>query len=279
MVDKFTFKMNSNMELQHNIMNNTLENINSSDQVINHHSFLPMSGDNFSDQYQHHHHQRSVPLSFMPMQDGTEAINQSFNFIGDHQLGLVHDPMNNFPTLADTFGVQRDGLAMRVENFMSPNPPIIGPGFSGQNKGHGGKKRKKNSEAKDERPREVVHVRAKRGEATDSHSLAERMRREKINEKLRSLQALVPGCYKTMGMSVMLDVIINYVRSLQNQIEFLSMKLSAASMFYDFNSSEMEAMETMKGTNGHDVAQVMERMVEDGYGELPSFHSTWSPLN
>ncbi|KAA8542714.1 hypothetical protein F0562_023787 [Nyssa sinensis] len=55
------------------------------------------------------------------------------------------------------------------------------------------------------------------------------VRRGKINEKLRCLQDIVPGCYKSMGMAVMLDEIINYVQSLQNQVEFLSMKLTAAS--------------------------------------------------
>ncbi|PKA63534.1 Transcription factor bHLH75 [Apostasia shenzhenica] len=85
-----------------------------------------------------------------------------------------------------------------------------------------------------EKPKKVVHVRARRGQATDSHSLAERVRRERINERMRCLQDLVPGCYKTMGMARMLDEIINYVQSLQNQIEFLSMKLSAATS-YGFN--------------------------------------------
>ncbi|CAI0451035.1 unnamed protein product, partial [Linum tenue] len=75
---------------------------------------------------------------------------------------------------------------------------------------------------------EVVHVRARKGQATDSHSAAERVRREKINKKLRCLQELVPGCHKSMGMAVMLEEIINYVCSLQNQVEFLSMELAAA---------------------------------------------------
>lgn len=77
----------------------------------------------------------------------------------------------------------------------------------------------------------------------------DQVRREKINEKMRFLQDLVPGCQKvklfpdicyiglnavniyiiqhefydwiqqTMGMAVMLDEIINYVHSLQNQVE------------------------------------------------------------
>ncbi|KAI7746983.1 hypothetical protein M8C21_016291 [Ambrosia artemisiifolia] len=85
-------------------------------------------------------------------------------------------------------------------------------------------------------PKEVVHVRAKRGQATDSHSIAERVRRGKINERLRCLQDIVPGCYKSMGMAVMLDEIINYVQSLQNQVEFLSMKLNEASRFHNLDS-------------------------------------------
>ncbi|RLN38588.1 transcription factor bHLH76-like [Panicum miliaceum] len=85
---------------------------------------------------------------------------------------------------------------------------------------------------------DYVHVRAKRGQATNSHSLAERFRREKINERMKLLQDLVPGCNKwarvamtrqITGKATMLDEIINYVQSLQRQVEFLSMKLSAVS--------------------------------------------------
>ncbi|CAM6048598.1 unnamed protein product [Sphagnum compactum] len=74
---------------------------------------------------------------------------------------------------------------------------------------------------------DYIHVRARRGQATDSHSLAERARREKISERMKFLQDLVPGCSKVTGKAVMLDEIINYVQSLQRQIEFLSMKLAA----------------------------------------------------
>ncbi|XP_042423784.1 transcription factor BEE 3-like isoform X1 [Zingiber officinale] len=99
----------------------------------------------------------------------------------------------------------------------------------------GGKRSRSNGKEL-EKQKEVVHVRARRGQATDNHSLAERVRRKKINEKMRCLQDLVPGCYKTMGMAGALDEIINYVQSLQNQVEFLSMKLStASSSFYDCN--------------------------------------------
>ncbi|CAN6234679.1 unnamed protein product [Urochloa humidicola] len=74
--------------------------------------------------------------------------------------------------------------------------------------------------------KDYIHVRARRGQATDSHSLAERVRRERINERMKMLQSLVPGCNKITGKALMLDEIINYVQSLQRQVEFLSMKLA-----------------------------------------------------
>ncbi|XP_019437197.1 PREDICTED: transcription factor bHLH137-like isoform X6 [Lupinus angustifolius] len=86
----------------------------------------------------------------------------------------------------------------------------------------------------EEPPKGYIHVRARRGEATDSHSLAERIRREKISERMKMLQLLVPGCDKVTGKALMLDEIINHVQSLQNQVELLSLKLASVNpMFYD----------------------------------------------
>ncbi|KAK9090019.1 hypothetical protein Sjap_023196 [Stephania japonica] len=87
----------------------------------------------------------------------------------------------------------------------------------------------------DHPPNGYIHVRARRGQATDSHSLAERVRREKISERMRLLQGLVPGCDKVTGKALVLDEIINYVQSLQYQVEFLSMKLASANpTLYNF---------------------------------------------
>ncbi|WOK95276.1 transcription factor bHLH48-like [Canna indica] len=80
-----------------------------------------------------------------------------------------------------------------------------------------------------------VHVRARRGQATDSHSLAERARREKINARMKLLQELVPGCSKITGTALVLDEIINHVQSLQRQVEFLSMRLAAVNPRIDFS--------------------------------------------
>ncbi|KAF5746275.1 putative Basic helix-loop-helix DNA-binding superfamily protein [Tripterygium wilfordii] len=86
-----------------------------------------------------------------------------------------------------------------------------------------------------EPPKDYIHVRARRGQATDSHSLAERVRREKIGERMKLLQDLVPGCNKVIGKALMLDEIINYVQSLQRQVEFLSMKLASINTRLDVN--------------------------------------------
>ncbi|XP_010681178.2 transcription factor bHLH49 isoform X2 [Beta vulgaris subsp. vulgaris] len=95
-----------------------------------------------------------------------------------------------------------------------------------------GKHAKQSSDSQKE---EYIHVRARRGQATNSHSLAERVRREKISERMKFLQDLVPGCSKVTGKAVMLDEIINYVQSLQRQVEFLSMKLATVNPRLDFN--------------------------------------------
>nr|CAB3453916.1 unnamed protein product [Digitaria exilis] len=100
-----------------------------------------------------------------------------------------------------------------------------------------GGKRDRSSKGVDEEEEHkgYIHVRARRGQATDSHSLAERVRRERISERMRVLQALVPGCDKVTGKALVLDEIINYVQSLQNQVEFLSMRIASLSpVLYGF---------------------------------------------
>ncbi|XP_047308915.1 transcription factor LRL2-like [Impatiens glandulifera] len=65
-------------------------------------------------------------------------------------------------------------------------------------------------------------ARARRGQATDPHSIAERLRRERIAERMKDLQELVPNANKTDKAS-MLDEIIDYLKFLQLQVKVLSM--------------------------------------------------------
>ncbi|CAK8569439.1 unnamed protein product [Lathyrus sativus] len=64
-------------------------------------------------------------------------------------------------------------------------------------------------------------TRASRGSATDPQSLYARKRRERINERLRILQNLVPNGTK-VDISTMLEEAVNYVKFLQVQIKLLS---------------------------------------------------------
>nr|XP_011457515.1 PREDICTED: transcription factor bHLH137-like isoform X3 [Fragaria vesca subsp. vesca] len=73
---------------------------------------------------------------------------------------------------------------------------------------------------------DYVRVKARRGEATDNHSLAERARRAKICMRMKLLQSLVPGCDKITGKAHVLDEIIKYVQFLQNQVESLAAKVA-----------------------------------------------------
>ncbi|CAH8305159.1 unnamed protein product [Eruca vesicaria subsp. sativa] len=86
---------------------------------------------------------------------------------------------------------------------------------------------------------DYIHVRARRGQATDRHSLAERARREKISKKMKYLQDLVPGCNQVTGKAGTLDEIINYVQSLQRQVEFLSMKLAVLNPELDLSVEDL----------------------------------------
>nr|XP_009776015.1 PREDICTED: transcription factor bHLH79 isoform X4 [Nicotiana sylvestris] len=62
-----------------------------------------------------------------------------------------------------------------------------------------------------EPPKDYIHVRARRGQATDSHSLAERARREKISERMKILQDLVPGCNKKLHYSQIGSMLVSSV--------------------------------------------------------------------
>ncbi|KXG20357.1 transcription factor bHLH48 isoform X2 [Sorghum bicolor] len=113
----------------------------------------------------------------------------------------------------------------------------------------------------DEKPA-YVHVRARRGQATDSHSLAERARREKINARMELLKELVPGCSKVSGTALVLDEIINHVQSLQRQVEYLSMRLAAVNPRVDFGgldsflTTECGRIAGFNCKNGIDLEQV-----------------------
>ncbi|XP_074321040.1 transcription factor PIF3-like isoform X2 [Silene latifolia] len=72
--------------------------------------------------------------------------------------------------------------------------------------------------------KKAAHARAssKRIRAAEVHNLSERRRRDRINEKMRALQELIPNCNKVDKAS-MLDEAIEYLKTLQLQVQMFSM--------------------------------------------------------
>ncbi|ONH93024.1 hypothetical protein PRUPE_8G209100 [Prunus persica] len=62
----------------------------------------------------------------------------------------------------------------------------------------------------------------KRSRAAEVHNLSERRRRDRINEKMKALQELIPRCNKSDKAS-MLDEAIEYLKSLQLQVQYMPM--------------------------------------------------------
>nr|WAK86065.1 transcription factor bHLH19 [Nothapodytes nimmoniana] len=60
-------------------------------------------------------------------------------------------------------------------------------------------------------------IRAKRGCATHPRSIAERVRRTRISERMRKLQQLVPNMDKQTNTADMLDLAVEYIKDLQKQ--------------------------------------------------------------
>ncbi|KAL1207149.1 Transcription factor LRL1 [Cardamine amara subsp. amara] len=124
-------------------------------------------------------------------------------------------------------------------------------------------------------PQSRTKIRARRGQATDPHSIAERLRRERIAERMKALQELVPNGNKTDKAS-MLDEIIDYVKFLQLQVKVLSMSrlggaASVSSQISEAGGSHGNASSAIAGSNQtagnsndtltmteHQVAKLME---------------------
>ncbi|XP_075490633.1 transcription factor bHLH130-like [Primulina tabacum] len=64
-------------------------------------------------------------------------------------------------------------------------------------------------------------IRAKRGCATHPRSIAERLRRTRISERMRKLQELVPNMDKQTNTADMLDLAVEYIKNLQKQYKAL----------------------------------------------------------
>ncbi|KAJ1293332.1 hypothetical protein BS78_01G059900 [Paspalum vaginatum] len=71
----------------------------------------------------------------------------------------------------------------------------------------------------------------RRTRAAEVHNLSERRRRDRINEKMRALQELIPHCNKTDKASI-LDETIEYLKSLQMQVQIMWLTSGMAPMMF-----------------------------------------------
>lgn len=65
-------------------------------------------------------------------------------------------------------------------------------------------------------------TRAKRGFATHPRSIAERMRRTRISERIKRLQELFPDMDKQINTADMLDMAVEYIKDLQKELQTLN---------------------------------------------------------
>lgn len=167
--------------------------------------------------------ERAAKFSVFAAVDSPEPSNSSVQ-VKHEPLDSGSNPNSSDPTVGSESEKEKENKPLKRKER--------------EKKGKGSSKKSKtaayqNSDDGEKLP--YVHVRARRGQATDSHSLAERARREKINARMKLLQELVPGCNKISGTALVLDEIINHVQSLQRQVEYLSMRLAAVNPRIDFN--------------------------------------------
>ncbi|XP_062107374.1 transcription factor BEE 3-like [Humulus lupulus] len=192
-------------------------------------------------------------------------LNSSYNSLGtSHSIHLneFQDHTTNMTRDSSHETKKMEPPETGSEDVSSTASANCSKGGDKEKKKSFGKGKRRNTKRKQDNPEEVIHVRAKKGKATDSHSLAERVRREKIKNKLSFLQELVPGCHQTMGLVMMLDEIISYVLSLQNQVEFLSMELEAAC---SYDSSRLRrGIKSEQATGSHDTEE-MGKWVREQY--------------
>ncbi|CAL9079697.1 unnamed protein product [Musa textilis] len=196
----------------------------------------PPSSNELSAGLQHQQQQQPPPSAH----DFTKTIvlaSTPFGMVPDGWTGVADGAQIQYPVFGAANVGQEYASANSFENSTKKRKApkskqesrSSGAEEEGTARGGAASKNKKKAAGSDAtKETDYIHVRARRGQATDSHSLAERVRRERISERMKHLQELVPGCSKIMGKASTLDEIINYVQSLQRQVEFLSMKLAAA---------------------------------------------------
>ncbi|KAF1887941.1 hypothetical protein Lal_00023949 [Lupinus albus] len=208
-----------------------------------------------SPSYEFHHLQPDQETSCVD-QNSTEPCSVTKS---NHspESSMVVDKLENGDHVTQKVANMEKKKRNRNGSLLSGSPSKYIKDYKDSREGKSKKKKKSNDEVKEENkakeekkiekegpeepPKGYIHVRARRGQATDSHSLAERVETYNTLQQLQFIcgPRILFGTYRSRlghvtGKALVLDEIINYVQSLQNQVEFLSLKLASVNpMFFD----------------------------------------------
>ncbi|CAL4936290.1 unnamed protein product [Urochloa decumbens] len=116
----------------------------------------------------------------------------------------------------------------------------------------------------------------RRTRAAEVHNLSERRRRDRINEKMRALQELVPHCNKTDKASI-LDETIEYLKYLQMQVQIMWMTSGMAPMVFPGAHQLISPMALGMNSACIPAAQGLNQMPRLPYMNLPL--PNYIPLN
>uniref|UniRef100_A0ACD6A779 Uncharacterized protein n=1 Tax=Avena sativa TaxID=4498 RepID=A0ACD6A779_AVESA len=110
----------------------------------------------------------------------------------------------------------------------------------------------------------------RRSRAAEVHNLSERRRRDRINEKMRALQELIPHCNKTDKAS-MLDEAIEYLKSLQMQVQMMWMGSGMAAPPVMFPG--MHQYLPQMGVGARMPFMPPQRVAQQGHGRMPEHYA------
>uniref|UniRef100_A0ACD5X530 Uncharacterized protein n=2 Tax=Avena sativa TaxID=4498 RepID=A0ACD5X530_AVESA len=117
-------------------------------------------------------------------------------------------------------------------------------------------------------PQKLATVR--RSRAAEVHNLSERRRRDRINEKMRALQELIPHCNKTDKAS-MLDEAIEYLKSLQMQVQMMWMGSGMAAPPVMFPG--MHQYLPQMGVGARMPFMPPQRVAQQAHGRMPEHYA------
>ncbi|XP_058770550.1 transcription factor LRL3-like [Vicia villosa] len=219
------------------------------DNVVDVEANITINNNNNNNNHQHHH------LRLHDVNTNTASSSPS-STPGINGIINDRDSMQHMRGLFSTFG------QMHTPTHAQPVRPML-PSPTPQPQLHLHHQHQQHFQSQQPNPASVTampqppgirpRVRARRGQATDPHSIAERLRRERIAERMKALQELVPSINKT-DKAVMLDEIVDYVKFLRLQVKVLSMSRlggagAVAQLVADVPVSAVEGDDIEGGTN------------------------------